>query len=228
MGGRSLVDPTAGRLSTCSVRRRTATLGARWARPRSTSGSTSPAPTRRWQPSASVTLARAWRSAGSRSSSGPSSRRRAGTTRRSTSTRPRAAGCGATSPDGPPAMALLSGSRAGSPGTRCSPTGWRLVALGEGWGEDCVRAIFRAEFEADADIADPAVMAGIVSGARPGRRGGRCRAPSQPIKDALRATHRPAAARGSSALPPSWSTASFLGRRSPGGCPRLGAGERDV
>ena len=71
-----------------------------------------------------------------------------------------------------------------------------LVALGEGWGEDCVRAIFRAEFEADADIADPAVMAGIVSAL--GRDGAAVvsRATSQPIKDALRASTDQAARQG--------------------------------
>ena len=71
-----------------------------------------------------------------------------------------------------------------------------LVALGEGWGEDCVRATFRAEFEEDADIADPGVMASIVS--RLGRDGaaGVSRAQSQPIKDALRASTDQAARQG--------------------------------
>jgi len=71
-----------------------------------------------------------------------------------------------------------------------------LVALGQGWGEDCVRAIFRAEFEDDADIADPGVMTGIVSGL--GRDGPAVvsRATSQPIKDALRASTDQAARQG--------------------------------
>ena len=71
-----------------------------------------------------------------------------------------------------------------------------LVALGEGWGEDCVRAIFRAEFEDDADIADPGVMTGIVSGL--GRDGPAVvsRATSQPIKDALRTSTDQAARQG--------------------------------
>ncbi|HEY1416787.1 MAG TPA: 2-hydroxychromene-2-carboxylate isomerase, partial [Myxococcaceae bacterium] len=62
-----------------------------------------------------------------------------------------------------------------------------LVALGEGWGEDCVRATFRAEFGGDADIADPGVMAGIVG--RLGRDGAAIvsRAQTQPVKDGLRA-----------------------------------------
>jgi 2-hydroxychromene-2-carboxylate isomerase len=63
-----------------------------------------------------------------------------------------------------------------------------LVALGEGWGEEGVRATYRAEFSEDADIADPGVMAGIVSAL--GRDGPAVvsRARSQPIKDALRET----------------------------------------
>jgi 2-hydroxychromene-2-carboxylate isomerase len=71
-----------------------------------------------------------------------------------------------------------------------------LVALREGWGEDCVRAMYRAEFADDADIADPPVMAGIVSGI--GRDGPAAvgRAQSQPIKDALRASTEEAARLG--------------------------------
>ena len=68
-----------------------------------------------------------------------------------------------------------------------------LVALDEGWGEDCVRGMYREEFAADADIADPSVMADIVS--RLGRDGSAvvARAQSQPIKDALRASTEQAA-----------------------------------
>jgi 2-hydroxychromene-2-carboxylate isomerase len=71
-----------------------------------------------------------------------------------------------------------------------------LVALDEGWGEDCVRASFAAEFEADADIADRAVMAGIVAAL--GRDGTAVlsRATSQPIKDALRVSTDQAARQG--------------------------------
>jgi len=63
-----------------------------------------------------------------------------------------------------------------------------LVALDEGWGEDGVRALYRAEFSDDADIADPAAVAGIVS--KLGRDGAAVvsRAQTQPIKDALRAS----------------------------------------
>ncbi len=71
-----------------------------------------------------------------------------------------------------------------------------LVALDEGWGEDCVRAMFRAEFSDDADIADPAAMASIVS--RLGKDGSAvvARAQSQPIKDALRASTEQATRQG--------------------------------
>jgi len=62
-----------------------------------------------------------------------------------------------------------------------------LVALDEGWGPDGVRALYRAEFSDDADIADPVAVAGIVSTL--GRDGAAVvsRAQTQPIKDALRA-----------------------------------------
>jgi 2-hydroxychromene-2-carboxylate isomerase len=71
-----------------------------------------------------------------------------------------------------------------------------LVALGEGWGEDCIRATFRAEFGGDADIADPGVMAGIV--ARLGHDGPATvsRAQSQSVKDSLRANTDQASRRG--------------------------------
>jgi 2-hydroxychromene-2-carboxylate isomerase len=71
-----------------------------------------------------------------------------------------------------------------------------LVALAEGWGEDCVRATFRAEFEDDADIADPGVMASVVSAL--GHDGATVvsRATSQPVKDALRASTEQAARQG--------------------------------
>jgi 2-hydroxychromene-2-carboxylate isomerase len=71
-----------------------------------------------------------------------------------------------------------------------------LVALADGWGEGCVRASFRAEFANDADIADPGVMAAVVSGL--GRDGPAvvARAQTQPIKDALRASTDQAARLG--------------------------------
>ncbi len=62
-----------------------------------------------------------------------------------------------------------------------------LVALAEGWGEDCVRALFRAEFAEDADIADAAVVSGIVSRLGRDGEGTVARARTQGIKDALRA-----------------------------------------
>jgi len=56
--------------------------------------------------------------------------------------------------------------------------------------------MFRAEFSDDADIADPGVMAGIVS--RLGKDGSAvvARAQSQPIKDALRASTEQATRQG--------------------------------
>ena len=71
-----------------------------------------------------------------------------------------------------------------------------LVALGEGWGEDCVRAMYRAEFADDADIADPKVMASIVSALDRDGAAVVGRAQSQPVKDALRASTDQAARTG--------------------------------
>ncbi|MGZ3479960.1 MAG: DsbA family protein [Myxococcaceae bacterium] len=71
-----------------------------------------------------------------------------------------------------------------------------LVALDGGWGEDCVRAMYRAEFSDDVDIADPTAVAGIVS--RLGKDGSAvvARAQSQPTKDALRASTEQASRQG--------------------------------
>lgn len=71
-----------------------------------------------------------------------------------------------------------------------------LVALDEGWGEDCVRAMYRAEFSDDVDIADPLALAGVLSTL--GRDGAAvvARAQTQPIKDALRASTEQAARQG--------------------------------
>jgi 2-hydroxychromene-2-carboxylate isomerase len=62
-----------------------------------------------------------------------------------------------------------------------------LVALEEGWGEECVRATFRAEFSDDDDISQPEVMAGIVTSLGRDGRATVARAQSQLAKDALRA-----------------------------------------
>ncbi|HEX6960033.1 MAG TPA: 2-hydroxychromene-2-carboxylate isomerase [Ferrovibrio sp.] len=50
---------------------------------------------------------------------------------------------------------------------RYPPNGLRaarltLVAQDQGWGEACIRAVFRAAFGENRDIADPAVLAAIV------------------------------------------------------------------
>jgi 2-hydroxychromene-2-carboxylate isomerase len=71
-----------------------------------------------------------------------------------------------------------------------------LVALEEGWGEDCVRATFRAEFGGDADIADPGVMAGIVARLGHDGPGVVARAQTQPVKDGLRANTDQASRQG--------------------------------
>lgn len=71
-----------------------------------------------------------------------------------------------------------------------------LVALLEGWGEACARATFRAEFEEDADIASPEVMARLVSGLGHDGAATLARAQTQPIKDTLRAHTDEASRRG--------------------------------
>jgi 2-hydroxychromene-2-carboxylate isomerase len=71
-----------------------------------------------------------------------------------------------------------------------------LVALLQGWGEVCVKAIFRAEFEQDADIASPEVMARLVTGLGHDGPATVARAQTQPIKDTLRAHTDEAARRG--------------------------------
>jgi len=71
-----------------------------------------------------------------------------------------------------------------------------LVALDQGWGEDCVRAMYRAEFSDDVDIADPGAVAGIVVARGKDGAAVVARAQSQPIKDALRALTDQAAREG--------------------------------
>ena len=71
-----------------------------------------------------------------------------------------------------------------------------LVALMQGWGEDCVRATFRAEFEHDADISSPEVMTRLVTELGHDGAATVARAQTQPIKDALRAYTDEASRRG--------------------------------
>ena len=62
-----------------------------------------------------------------------------------------------------------------------------LVALGDGWGEDFVRAVYTAQFAQGRQIADPAVLADIVAalGRDPGAT--LAAAQSDRVKAALRA-----------------------------------------
>jgi 2-hydroxychromene-2-carboxylate isomerase len=169
-------------------------------RPRSTSGSTSPAPTRRWQPSASATSARGLEVRWHPFLLGPIFQAQGWNDSpfnlfpakgrwmwRDVPRRAARSGAAFRQPSRfPPA---LGARQPGGPGR-----------ARRGLGEDCVRAIFRAEFEADADIADPAVMAGIVSAL--GRDGAAVRLPGDEPAHQGRAPgeHRPGRdARASSA-----------------------------
>jgi 2-hydroxychromene-2-carboxylate isomerase len=71
-----------------------------------------------------------------------------------------------------------------------------LVALEDGWGEDCVRATYRAEFTEDVDISQPEAMAGVVASLGRNGQATVARAQSQPVKDALRAATTEAGHRG--------------------------------
>ena len=86
------------------------------------------------------------RCAFARSCSGRSSRRRAGPPRRSISTRPRAATCGATSSGCAPTWRCRSGGPIRFRRTACWRRASRWPGLDDGWGEDFCRAVFRAEF----------------------------------------------------------------------------------
>jgi 2-hydroxychromene-2-carboxylate isomerase len=71
-----------------------------------------------------------------------------------------------------------------------------LVALLEGWGEACVKGIFRSEFEHDAEISSPEVMTRLVRELGHDGPATVARAQTQPIKDTLRAHTEEAARRG--------------------------------
>jgi len=71
-----------------------------------------------------------------------------------------------------------------------------LVALLDGWGEACVKGIFRAEFEHDADISSPEVMTRLVRELGHDGPATVARAQTQPIKNTLRAHTDEAARRG--------------------------------
>jgi len=71
-----------------------------------------------------------------------------------------------------------------------------LVALMEGWGEACVKEVFRSEFERDADISSPEVMTRLVGELGHDGAAAVARAQTQPIKDTLRAHTDEAGRRG--------------------------------
>lgn len=71
-----------------------------------------------------------------------------------------------------------------------------LVAQLEGWGEACVKATFRAEFERDVDIASPEAMTRLVTELGHDGPAAVARAQTQPIKDTLRAHTDEASRRG--------------------------------
>lgn len=62
-----------------------------------------------------------------------------------------------------------------------------LVGLEEGWGEDFSRAVYRAEFAQARNIADPAVLGGIVRDLGHDETAALARAQSGEIKGKLRA-----------------------------------------
>jgi 2-hydroxychromene-2-carboxylate isomerase len=62
-----------------------------------------------------------------------------------------------------------------------------LAALAEGWGEDFSRAVYRAEFGEGRNIADPAVIGGIVRDRGHDETAAFARAQSGEIKAKLRA-----------------------------------------
>jgi 2-hydroxychromene-2-carboxylate isomerase len=61
------------------------------------------------------------------------------------------------------------------------------LAAGEPWLPAFVRAVFRANFAEDRDIADPGVIGGILTALRQDAPVALERASSQPVKDLLRA-----------------------------------------
>jgi len=62
-----------------------------------------------------------------------------------------------------------------------------LVGLGEGWGEDFSRAVYRAEFAEGRNIGEPAVIADIVRALGHDASAALARAQSDDIKGRLRA-----------------------------------------
>ena len=81
-----------------------------------------------------------------RSCSARSSRRRAGTPRRSISTRPKAATCGATWSGWPRSSSLPFRRPDPFPQNSLLPARVALFGLAQGWGEDFSVAVYRAQF----------------------------------------------------------------------------------
>jgi 2-hydroxychromene-2-carboxylate isomerase len=71
-----------------------------------------------------------------------------------------------------------------------------LVGLGEGWGEDFSRAVYRAEFAEGRNIGEPAVIADIVQALGHDASAALARAQSDDIKGRLRANTEEAQRRG--------------------------------
>lgn len=77
-----------------------------------------------------------------------------------------------------------------------APARVALVALGEGWGEDFVRAVYTAQFAQGRQIADPAVLADIVAALGRDPAATLAAAQSDRVKAALRAETAQAERRG--------------------------------
>ena len=71
-----------------------------------------------------------------------------------------------------------------------------LAGLGEGWGEDFSRAVYRAEFAEGRNIGEPAVIADIVQALGHDASAALARAQSDDIKGRLRANTEEAQRRG--------------------------------
>jgi 2-hydroxychromene-2-carboxylate isomerase len=71
-----------------------------------------------------------------------------------------------------------------------------LVALGEGWGEAFSRAVYRAEFQEDQDIALPAVVGAVVASLGKDAAAVLSAAQTPEVKGALRAETEAAVAAG--------------------------------
>src|SRR5262245_42747882 len=124
--------------------------------------------------------------ASARSCSDRFSRRRAGPPRRSTSIRPRAVICGATSSARSRSCSYRSGVPIPFRKIVCSRPAWRLRDS-TGWGEDFCRALFRAEFADGRRIDDAAAIGDVLVGLNIDPEPALAAARSDAIKARLRA-----------------------------------------